>query len=364
MRWIHMALIGMLVSVSVGLGQAPSPKKGEAPAMEGQKVGSKTFEQWTKEFGIKDPSRRETAVRAVLLFPPEVAIKAVPGLVGELKKHTGSAHVDLSVRVNICIVLSELFRNGQKVDFKTEAAAINAVRPLLHDNQAIMRFRAAQTIAAIGQEARVVIPDLIVMLKDQSTWEIRQVAAAALAQVGWDKKGPRAEVVQALFATLGDVALQVRLEAVRSLSIIGPTADPNGQKAFVNALMPIALKDPEPPVQIWARVAIAVATNDFSDDSLAPIGKLMKHEEPQVRSQAVQAAGMMGTKAKSLFGPVYNRLNNDPDPGVVLMAIWALVQMKANIVNVIAEFERIAADPKQHELVRKAAKDAVTALQK
>ena len=124
MRWFYVPLIGLMISVSVGVGQAPPKKKGEAPAAEGPKVNNKTLEQWSKEFGSKDPSWRETAVRAVLLFPPDASIKAVPGLVAELKKHKGSAHVDLSVRVNICIVLSELFRNGQKVNFKDEADAI------------------------------------------------------------------------------------------------------------------------------------------------------------------------------------------------------------------------------------------------
>ena len=279
-----------------------------------------------------------------------------------MKKNTTTAHVDLSVRLNICSVLTELFRNGQKVDMKTEAEVINVVRSQLSDRQSSMRFRAIQTLAAIGQEAKIVIPDLLGLLKDQSTYEIRQASAAALSQIAWDKKAPRADVVQALFATLGDPSVQVRIQAVRSLSIIGPTGDTNGAKNFVASLTPLALKDPEPPVQIWARVAILIATKDFTEESLKPIGDLMKHDEPQVRAQAVESAGVMAKMTKGLYGPVYNRLTKDTDPSVVLMAIWALTSMDAR--NAVPDLERLAADPKQHELVRKNAKEAVNILQK
>ena len=47
--------------------------------------------------------------------------------------------------------------------------------------QAIMRFRAAQTLGTIGPEAKIAISDLVGLLKDPATWEIRQASARGQA---------------------------------------------------------------------------------------------------------------------------------------------------------------------------------------
>src|SRR5581483_1138169 len=63
-------------------------------------VGGKSLEQWIKEIHSSDPSRREAAMRTILMFGPPQAAKAVPDLLKELKKHTPTTPIDLSVRVS------------------------------------------------------------------------------------------------------------------------------------------------------------------------------------------------------------------------------------------------------------------------
>src|SRR6476661_8072435 len=46
-------------------------------------VAGKSLAQWIKEISSKDPSKREAAIRTVLLFGPEQAYQAVPVLLQE-----------------------------------------------------------------------------------------------------------------------------------------------------------------------------------------------------------------------------------------------------------------------------------------
>src|SRR5437763_1009975 len=95
---------------AVGAGEAQETKKSgkdsKAPEfVEPTEVMGKTFKEWTKEIHAFDPSRREEAMKAVLLFGPNKAYEAVPEILKELSKHKLQP-VDLSVRVNGTMALS------------------------------------------------------------------------------------------------------------------------------------------------------------------------------------------------------------------------------------------------------------------
>src|SRR4051812_42599385 len=62
-------------------------------------VGGKTLDQWVKEIHSVDPSKREAAMRMVLLFGDK-STKALPAILSELNKHTPNSPIDLSVRVS------------------------------------------------------------------------------------------------------------------------------------------------------------------------------------------------------------------------------------------------------------------------
>ena len=187
------ALVLLFALTSVDFAAAQAKKD---VILDSTKVGNKSFDQVLKEFQLKDTSKREaTTIRFVLLFSPETQVRAIPALVAELRKPQPT---DLSVRTAVCVVLGEIFRGNDKIDVKTQVDAAEVLRRYLHDQQVVMRFRAAQTLGTIGPEAKSAMGDLVLMLNDPSTWEIRQAAAQALGMIAYDKQtGANAKVLQA-----------------------------------------------------------------------------------------------------------------------------------------------------------------------
>src|SRR6266404_630692 len=107
MRWLSaVLLIGSMATLACAQTSSPSKSK-ELPKLSNDalKIGGKTFDQWIKELATKDPSKRETAIRAICAFPSETAIKAIPALLAEMRR---PSPVDLSVRCNLCLALTEL----------------------------------------------------------------------------------------------------------------------------------------------------------------------------------------------------------------------------------------------------------------
>lgn len=339
-------------------GQSPSSgvsvKSTEIP-----KYAGKTFEQWLKEFPtLKDPSKRETAIRALCSFPPSTSVKAIPAFLVELRKHP-TTPVDLSVRCNLCYALSELFSTGEKVDAKLKAEAVVLLRYQLRDTQAILRYRAATALGTLGRDATSAIPDLMVALRDGATWEVRQAAAAALGAISGDgSNGPPTAVLKGLYDVLHDQAFQVRMAAVQSLAILGPGPNQDLSDNYVSALMPVALKDPEPGLQIWARIAIIGATKDFGASNIAPIAKHVSHIDPGVRSQAIQALGALGPQAKSSVTTLVAALK-DEDQSVQISAMWALGRMETSGASALPILEKIASDINQSDYMKKSAKDSI-----
>src|SRR5262245_21650048 len=60
-------------------------KKQTAPPIT--EVGGKKLDQWIAEFPSKDRSKSSAAIKTVLMFGPDQAVKAVPAILGELKKN-------------------------------------------------------------------------------------------------------------------------------------------------------------------------------------------------------------------------------------------------------------------------------------
>jgi HEAT repeat protein len=246
---------------------------------------------------------------------------------------------------------------GERVDPKYTNAAVELLKFQLRDKQLILRYRAITALGAIGPEARTAIPELLEQLGDRETWELRQAAATALGVVAnQGTAGPRQEVMPPLYSRLQDPAMQVRIAAVQALTFLGPSL---GEKdAYVKALLPVALKDPEPGLQIWARVAIIGAEEDFSNGNISPIVKHMASDDPGVRVQAIQAIGTMGQKAK-LGIPGLIRALSDTEPLVLASALWALSRMESYAAEAIPVLQKISTDPNQSDYMKKMAKDTI-----
>ena len=338
------------------------PKKDPVLA-DTAKVGTKTLDSCIKEFAQKDVSRREGAIRFLILFPPETSAKAIPALLDELTK-LSSVSGDLSVRTSICTVLADIIHvNDAKIDPLLLRRATLVLRRSLHDPQVVMRFRAAQTLAVIGPEAKSAIPDLLNLLTDQATWELRQAAAQALGMIAHDKQtGPNVDVLRALYAELRDPAFQVRLASIQSLTYLGPPNDKSGADSYLKSLKGIELNDTEVAMKIWARCAFAYAQQDFSAEMLGPIGKLMSDPDVIVRTQALQAMGSLGAKGQSTLRFIRPCLA-DADNTVKMTAIWAVGQMGASSMMAVEKLQMIIADPKEDNTTKAIAKQSLEKIQ-
>lgn len=354
--------LGLCVSSSA-VGQ--TGKKEEMPSAAGQvpKVDGKTYDQWAKDFKSPDPSRRETAFRMAASFAPEVCVKAVRPMLDELKRHgVATTQVDLSVRSSICVALQQVFATGGKwANPLDRKEAIARLKGMLNDPQVVVRYHAAQALSAFGSDAQPGVLSLRAMLKDPYHYELREVAAQTLGYIAYDSTGPNYDVLRDLFLTLRDPAFKVRLAGIQSLFNLGPPSDKSLQLDYLKHLEFVALKDPEPALQLWAHMAYIHAVGDYSSDRLQPLQQFSQNSDMVVRVQALQAMGSLGPKAKSLVNSSMVKCLKDPEPAVVVMAIWAVSQLGPAAGPVaIQMLEQIEADPKQIEMIRTAAKNGLS----
>jgi HEAT repeat protein len=248
MRWFFCAVTLLFVGLFYQVGWSQEKQ----PDTKLSQVAGKTLEQWIKEIGSVDPSKRENAIRTVLLFGPDRAYQAVPAILDQLRKHDPVSNpVDASVRVNAALALGVIIGGTKEPDAKQVKAAVTQLKRLMGDSQSIVRYRAAQALGRIGPDARDTIPELISATKNSSNWEIRRAAVYALGFVAREeKKVPGEDVINALVGALGDKIAQVRQAAIESLIWIASPAD------LAKVLAPIAQQDPDPTVRERARKAI------------------------------------------------------------------------------------------------------------
>jgi HEAT repeat protein len=172
-------------------------------------------------------------------------------------------------------------------------------------------------------------------------------------------------VLNALYQCLGDTSSQVRLGSIQALTYLGPPADPKMRQGLMNALMPVASKDAEPTVEIWANMSLMSLNDGVDQRWLKPILKYLKHDDPYVRGQAVQATGIIGAPKAKAAVPALTEMLTEPDLPLPLLAytIWALGRMGTWSSDAIEPLQKIAADEKQPEPIRKAAGAALDEIQ-
>ncbi|HEV3118431.1 MAG TPA: HEAT repeat domain-containing protein [Gemmataceae bacterium] len=95
------------------------------------------------------------------------------------------------------------------------SAAVPALREALKDKQSFVRRKVAEALGSIGREARHAVPGLIALLKDPSEY-VREEAAIALGNIGPDAR----DALPALRAALTDSTRYVRRAAEAALGEI------------------------------------------------------------------------------------------------------------------------------------------------
>jgi HEAT repeat protein len=328
-----------------GTSSSPMPAT-TAPPTE---VGGKTLSHWVSELKHTDPSVRESAIKALPHFGSAATDVVVPHLLDRFHDS------DACPRVRAVAIL-RLVPVADK-DVPKVVAALNT--RLLEDPQAVIRYEAAVTLQRFGEESRGALPGLLQCVNDRATFALRQACAAALKQAGRDSKGvPVREATLALLKALHDPAQEVRLEAVLALGQMGRPAEP--LLAQVVKELQGMQGDRDKVVQIWAQVSV-MALDKVTEPGVGFLVKHLKHPEMEVRVNAIQALGTVGTKARSAVPNLIDALG-DKEVGVVVLVCQALVALGDGGPKVINALTELSENKKAEEPIQKAAARAADLL--
>jgi HEAT repeat protein len=331
-------------------------------------IGGKTIEQWLRDLSSTDPAVVENAIRTVVLFSHDDAKKAVPILLKKLKLY----ELDSSIKVNIIIALRLIGLDHEHL----KEGVLRLTHILSRDSQYYVKYHAALTLSSLGRDAKAAIPNLKAKLADLSCWEVRMACAVALRSVAAPPKDEPvdATVVEALRARVArDTCSQVRLEAVQSLILLGPPADPKDRvlpptdprsrhpsqtavqvrQITEQTLKVAAVKDKEPTVRIWCQVGVMRMTGKVEQSRVASIAGYLDDPVLGVRCQAARALGGVGLEAKTQVSRLVNKLD-DKETIMVTWVMWALGHIGKEDPSALAKLDQIAKDPK-HPLKETAA---------
>ena len=278
-------------------------------------VGDKKLEDWIKDLRHTDPSVREEAIRAIVLFPNAgEAAAAVNGLIDRLHD------TDASPRIKAVLALGMI-----KLDEKDRAKVVDALGArMLEENQAPIRFDIVMTLGAMGKDARGALAALLHGVEDQYSFEIRKISISVLANIGQTpEQGPDPRVTRALLNALSDRAAQVRLQAVMGLAQLGKPADPVLLVQEVKSVRAMTI-DKDKTVVIWAHLSM-MALDKIDDEGIAYLTKCARPGEPErLRVQAIGALGMVGTKEKKVVPTLIELLSEKDAPNIAASACQAL----------------------------------------
>jgi hypothetical protein len=351
MRCRTLILAGCLLALAyqpAGAQSSGSSSKSTEPT----EIGGKSVRQWMQEIESKDPSVRETAIRALPYFGKAAKVAAEP--LTRVVRHDP----DAACRVHAALALAAL------ADYITGDEATAAIKELTNradqDPQAIVRFHVVLALGAFGPKATAAIPVLAVRIRDTSSWELRRAAVGALANIATDTKfGPDARAVTAIANLLlngEEKSGQVRMEAVMGLGGMGR---PVQQKDFLLAVkaLQLATRDPDKPVAIWATVAL-MAVDKVTDQGLKDVAKHLTGKDVMAKVHAARALAAMGKESKSKVHDVVALLD-DKDPIAVAAAIEALASWGSTARDAVPELEKLKKKEGQTEYFKQAAQNAI-----
>jgi HEAT repeat protein len=298
-------------------GDKGDPKKDKDKDKEPEKITEKTkingkdLKAWIELIPSPDRSVTEIAIKTIMLYGPDIAKQAVPALIKELNRHKKPDPIDLSVRVNGCIALGMILGSLKEPDIKQVNDAVALFKPMLKDEQVIVKFRAAQSVAQLGPMARDAVIELEQLVKDPATWETRHAAVLALGAVAWDeKKPPNAGVLKALYSRLAyntlnkplESCVKVRMSAMQALAYL--RADGGDALAIAELhkkLDAVWQTDPDPFCRLRAHMMVWVLLDKQKPARAAIIANYLHHKDVAVRAEAMQAIGFIKDEDRGLF---------------------------------------------------------------
>ena len=373
----------------------------------------KDFAYWLKQLKDRDPSKRDDAFKAVLMFGPKKAYEAVPEILTQLERHMAKKNpieIDLAVRVNGIMALSTIFRYAQapRPDEVHINRALVVYKACLRDPQIILKLRAVQGLPYLGAASHGLIDEVIVLAKNPSTWELRKEAIQTLALLASpDGKAPphvkvmpvlrqhmdpkeefsyltRSTSVQAiamlaqdkmppeLYKALEDPTVQVRLTALQSIAAVSRLLDAK-KSLTVNEKKTIARQigvhletylsgERDEILRIWTYATIMTVTKNCTKADLGSVVKtLTKTTDLAVKIQALTVISLCEDKGKPIAYDAVLPLIHEENLNLAGMAMAALISMRA--AEAIPELKKIVDDKKPNEIRKETAEDAILALE-
>jgi HEAT repeat protein len=289
----------------------------ESPA----EIGGKTFNQWLTELTNPDPSVRAEAIMVMPYFRMK-GEEAVPKLA-----HIAQLDGDASPRAKAVLALNMMGIRAGDRDLVVKALG----HCVSKDPQTIIRYEAAKALLRFGSDAQKIIPDLVMGMGNNSTFEVREACIMVLRVAGVDPtKGPDPRVTDALIARLNpytEPTRKVRLQAIIALGAMTRPQDPGKYSQLMTALKgPYTYKSRDKVVKLWSHVAIMALDDKVDENYLTTIVDYMRDRERDVRMHAVSAMGALGVKAHQHLREVIARLD-DKEVEVVLATCQALGRM-------------------------------------
>lgn len=244
-------------------------------------------------------------------------------------------------------VIKEEFSPGKAPTLTIDSIKNSEVREFvkaLSSDEWRQREEAAETIWAMGYEAKAAIPFLIERLKDDE-WRVRKAVARALSRMG-----PEASLaVPSLTHALIDEEWQVRRPVAEALAAIGPASE----SAVSNLIG--ALDDEEWHVRKAAAEALT-AIGPASKPAVSKLNEALYDEEWQVRRPAAEALAAIGPASKPAISNLIGALD-DEEWHVRKAAAQALGAIGPDAAKAIPALKKACDD--DEEQVSQAAKEAL-----
>jgi HEAT repeat protein len=352
------ALVGVVLAAGTGASQGVRPKKDKAkekmPAKGASSMkdkmpsssstttfGGKDLNGWMKDLSHDDPSRRSLALIAISQFGDDAAV-AVPLIIKRIHDK------DASPRAKALLTLRLIGIHKEDVPRMIEAIATRLYRK--NESEAVVRYEAALTLRRFASEAKPAIPALINGTLDAGCWEIRHMCAATLWRAAQDSEhGPDPRAVTALvdmIAQRRDPAYQVKLEVITGLGAMGKPSNPlllaRVLKTLESCTSPRARDDK--PLGLWAYASLVMLSDGAAGDSaLSAIGRLLRSDDLELRTQAAQALGALGKRAQKRVPALIAMIEKDPEAVAVAGACNALASIGDKSEKVIDTLLEVAA---------------------
>jgi HEAT repeat protein len=350
------AILITLALLAPSFAQAQQPEQPKYPT----EVGGKSLSQWLVLLKDNDPSVREDAIRAVVLFGP---------VTGDTLSIMLERLVDFDAGPRSTAVTAFCICDLKKEDFKYVVEALTKRLNYNPDDrnrepQAAIRLLAALALSRFGEDARSAIPALVDSTRDPSSFEIRRAAVRAITSASYVKGGP-ADIrgYAAVVERLGDKepAAAVRMEAIVCLGYLGKCSDQKLQQAVEQRLIAIA-RGSDRVMGIMATVSLMMIEHPV-EQLIADVGKDVKHKDLSVRLTAIRAVGIMGSRAKQFVPDLIAGLS-DKEPMVIFQCCMSLAAMGKEGMPAVAALKELSERKDTDERLKQAAKFALEQINK